>query len=303
MSLPKITGAVLDATKHYESLATLELYGFSLNQFLGIMAGLLLISTGATFGRIIILRVLGERLVSRLRSSIMKKTLRQDMEFYDKNKVGDLISRLSSDAYVVSRSVTQNISDGIKHAIVGGSSITMMFLLSTKLSLILLAFGPPLVFASYIYGLKIRAISRELQQATGSLTKVAEEQLNSIKTIQSFTAESKELHRYDDQIREVFRISVKDAVTNATFFASTGVLGNVTFLLTLGVGAHLVMNGAMTVGDLTAYLIYTEYCGSATFGFANFYTDLFKGAGAASRLFELLDKDPVIDQTKQQGFR
>ncbi|GME90023.1 unnamed protein product [Ambrosiozyma monospora] len=51
MSLPKITGAVLDATKHYESLATLELYGFSLNQFLGIMAGLLLISTGATFGQ------------------------------------------------------------------------------------------------------------------------------------------------------------------------------------------------------------------------------------------------------------
>ncbi|VEU23423.1 DEKNAAC104494 [Brettanomyces naardenensis] len=296
MALPKITGSILDATREYSTLQDIQLFGLSLNQFLLAMAGLLLLSTFTTFGRIIILRVLGEKLVARLRSRIMKKTLRQDMSFFDENKVGDLISRLSSDAYVVSRSVTQNLSDGIKHSIVGASSITMMFILSPKLSLILLAFGPPLVFASYIYGLKIRAISRELQQSTGSLTKVAEEQLNSIKTIQSFTAESKELHRYDNQIRDVFRISYKDALTNATFFASTGIMGNITFLLTLGVGTYFVMGGAMTVGDLTAYLMYTEYCGSATFGIANFYTELFKGAGAASRLFELLDKEPLIDE-------
>ncbi|QPG76251.1 hypothetical protein FOA43_003637 [Brettanomyces nanus] len=296
MALPKITGSILDATRKYEKLEEIQLFGLSLTQFLFVMAGFLLISTFTTYGRIIILRVLGEKLVARLRSRIMKKTLRQDMAFFDENKVGDLISRLSSDAYVVSRSVTQNLSDGIKHSIVGASSITMMFFLSPKLSLILLAFGPPLVFASYIYGLKIRAISRELQQSTGSLTKVAEEQLNSIKTIQSFTAESKELHRYDNQIRDVFRISYKDAVTNATFFASTGIMGNITFLLTLGFGTYFVMAGGMTVGDLTAYLMYTEYCGSATFGMASFYTELFKGAGAASRLFELLDKKPLIDE-------
>lgn len=303
MALPKVTGLILDATRSYDSLDDIRLLGLSLNEFLGVMALLLVLSTFTTFGRIIILRVLGEKLVARLRSKIMKTTLRQDMAFFDENKVGDLISRLSSDAYVVSRSVTQNLSDGIKHTIVGASSISMMFILSPKLSMILLAFGPPLIFASYIYGLKIRAISRELQQSTGSLTKVAEEQLNSIKTIQSFDAESKELSRYDNQIRQVFKISYKDALTNATFFASTGILGNITFLLTLGVGTYLVMGGQMSVGDLTAYLMYTEYCGSATFGIANFYTDLFKGAGAASRLFELLDKEPLIDSVHGQKLK
>jgi len=303
MALPKITGSILDATKKYDKLEDISLYGFTLNEFIAIMGGLLLLSTFTTFGRIIILRVLGEKLVSRLRSRIMKKTLRQDMTFFDENKVGDLISRLSSDAYVVSKSITQNLSDGIKYAIVGASSVTMMFLLSPKLSIILLAFSPPLLFASYIYGLKIRAISRALQQSTGSLTKVAEEQLNSIKTIQSFTAETKELTRYDDRIRDVFRISYKDALTNATFFASTGVIGNITLLLTLGLGTFLVMDGSMSVGGLTAYLMYTEYCGSATFGIANFYTELFKGAGAASRLFELLDQDPDIDGVRGETLK
>lgn len=295
MALPKVTGLILDATKNFTSLENIEIYGFSLDDFLYIMGGLLFLSTGATFTRIILMRIIGENLVSRLRSNFMKKIYLQDMAFYDKNKVGDLISRLSSDAYVVSKSITQNASDGIKHSLVLVSSLTMMFILSTKLSLIMLAFAPPLLFFSYLYGLKIRSLSRQLQQATGALTKVSEQQLNSIRTIQSFTAEVKELHRYNSKIRDVWKISFKDAVTNATFFGSTGILGNVTFLLTLGLGTRFVLNGSMTVGDLTAYLIYTEYCGSATFGISNFYTELFKGAGAASRLFEMLDIKPSID--------
>lgn len=295
MALPKVTGLILDATKNFTTLDDIEIYGYSLDTFLYIMGALLLLSTAATFSRIILMRIIGENLVSRLRSTFMKNVYMQDMAFYDNNKVGDLISRLSSDAYVVSKSITQNASDGIKHSLILSSSLTMMFILSTKLSLIMLAFAPPLLFFSYLYGLKIRSLSRQLQQATGALTKVSEQQLNSIRTIQSFTAEVKELHNYNSKIRNVWKISFKDAVTNATFFGSTGILGNLTFLLTLGLGTRFVLNGSMTVGDLTAYLIYTEYCGSATFGISNFYTELFKGAGAASRLFEMLDIKPSID--------
>ncbi|KAI0461941.1 hypothetical protein LJB42_004546 [Komagataella kurtzmanii] len=294
MSLPRITGQVLDATRKFPSIGDIEIFGLGLNYFLMTMMGLLLVSTACTFGRIIILRVLGERLVARLRSNIMKKTLTQDAEFFDIHKVGDLISRFSGDAYVVSRSITQNLSDGVKHSIVGISGITMMILLSSKLSIVILGFAPPLMIGSYIYGKKIRKISRELQQATGSLTKIAEEQLNSIKTIQSFTGETKELSRYNSQIRNVFKIGFTEAKTNATFFASTDVVGNGTFLMTLGYGTYLVMGGEMTVGDLTAFMMYTEYAGSAVFGLASFYSELMKGAGAASRLFELIDREPKI---------
>ncbi|CDK24245.1 unnamed protein product [Kuraishia capsulata CBS 1993] len=297
MSLPKVTGEILDATRKFADLESIELFGLTLNEFLLAMGLLLIVSTAATFGRIIILRVLGERLVARLRSSIMKRTLTQDMEFFDVHKVGDLISRLSGDAYVVSRSVTQNLSDGIKHTIVGCSGITMMCLLSMKLSFVILAFAPPLIWGSYVYGQKIRTISRSLQQAAGMLSKTAEEELNSIKTIQSFTGEGKELHRYNSQVRDVYKIGYKEALTNATFFASTGIIGNVTFLLILGYGTHLVMKGFMTVGDLTAFMLYTEYAGGAVFGLANFYSELMKGAGASSRLFELLDRKPVIEQS------
>lgn len=298
MSLPKMTGEILDSTRKYEKVEDIRIVGLDLNTFLVAACGLLLVSTAATFGRIIILRVLGERLVARLRSSIMKKVLRQEATFYDHNKVGDLISRLSGDAYVVSRSITQNMSDGVKHSIVGIAAISMMCHISLKLSLIILAFAPPLVYGSYLYGKRIRAISRNLQKSTGALTKIAEEQLNSVKTIQSFTGETKEVSKYNEQIKSVYQIGYTEALTNATFFASTGIIGNFTFLLTLGLGTNLVMSSLMTVGDLTAFMLYTEYAGGAVFGLATFYSELMKGAGAASRLFELLDQKSSISPTQ-----
>ncbi|SCU87694.1 LAME_0D11100g1_1 [Lachancea meyersii CBS 8951] len=311
MAIPKVIGMVLDSIKNAYGAGTgpIDLKdlppivgGLGMYDFLGVFAGALVLGTVANFGRIVLLRVLGEKLVARLRSKVIKKIIHQDAEFFDRNKVGDLISRLSSDAYVVSRSMTQNVSDGFKAIICGGVGIGMMVSISTSLTSALLLFAPPLLIGATIYGKKIRAISRELQQSTGDLTKVSEEQLNGVKTIQSFVAEGKELGRYNSAIRKVFAFGKKEALTNATFFSSTGVLGDLSFLIVLGYGSHLVLQGALSVGDLTAFMLYTEYTGSAVFGLSNFYSELMKGAGAASRLFEMTDHASKIKPSSGKAF-
>lgn len=323
MAVPKVIGLVLDATKNALSgsntnngnggledsksltldhlppiVGDIQLYDFFL-----LFGGALLIGTMANFGRVVLLKILGERLVARLRSNVIKKTMHHDMEFYDRNKVGDLLSRLGADAYIVSRSMTQNISDGFKALICGGVGIGMMFHISSTLASVLFLFAPPLLVGATIYGNKIRAISRELQQASGNLTKVAEEQLSGIKTVQSFVAEGKEVHRYNNAVRQVFNVGKKEAFTNATFFSSTNVLGDFSFLLVLAYGSHLVLQGNLTIGDLTAFMLYTEYTGSAVFGLSTFYSELMKGAGAATRLFELLDYKPTIKSTTGKAFK
>lgn len=303
MTIPKVIGIVLDAVKNasggFSGPMTLEdlppiIYGLGMFDFLAIFAGTLVFGTIANFGRIVLLRVLGEKLVARLRSNVIKKIIHQDAEFFDRNKVGDLISRLSSDAYVVSRSMTQNVSDGFKAIICGGVGIGMMINISASLTSALFLFAPPLLVGALIYGKKIRMISRELQESTGNLTKVSEEQLSGVKTIQAFVAEGKELHRYNNAIRKVFSFGKKEALTNATFFSSTGILGDLSFLIVLAYGSHLVLQGGLSVGDLTAFMLYTEYTGSAVFGLSNFYSELMKGAGAASRLFEMTDHTSQI---------
>jgi putative ABC transport system ATP-binding protein len=298
MTMPKAYGLVLDATKNVvEGKLPDIVFGWSLYEFIGVLAGVLLMGIGADYGRIIMLRVLGERLVARLRSNVIKKTMGQDAEFFDVHKVGDLISRLGSDAYVVSRSMTQNISDGCKHAITGSVSIASMFLISSQLAAAVFIFLPAILVGTLIFGTKVRKISRGIQEATGNLSKVGEEQLNGIKTIQSFVAEAKELHKYNDAIRRVFNLGTREAKLNATFYSSTYTISDATFLVILAYGAQLVVSGSLSVGDLAAFMLYVNHSGSSMFGLASFYSELMKGTGAATRLFELVDRDPKISAT------
>lgn len=215
----------------------------------------------------------------------MKAALDQDATFLDTNRVGDLISRLSSDASIVAKSVTQNVSDGTRAIIQGFVGFGMMSFLSWKLTCVMMILAPPLGAMALIYGRKIRNLSRQLQTSVGGLTKVAEEQLNATRTIQAYGGEKNEVRRYAKEVRNVFHIGMKEAVTSGLFFGSTGLVGNTAMLSLLLVGTSMIQSGSMTVGELSSFMMYAVYTGSSLFGLSSFYSELMKGAGAAARGF------------------
>jgi putative ABC transport system ATP-binding protein len=295
MSIPLIIGKFLDAG--HESMENITIYGLSLTQFFGAITGVFILGAFANSGRVIILRTIGEKLVARLRTRTLKASLEQDAAFLDNNRVGDLISRLSSDASIVSRSVTQNISDGIRAVLSGGVGVTMMMLVSWKLTAIMLLLAPPLGAMAFVYGKRIRNLSRDLQKSVGDLTKVAEEQLNATRTIQAYGGERLEVSKYADSVRSVFKIGFKEATTSGIFFGTTGFIANIGLVALLGIGSSMIRDGSLTVGELSSFMMYAVYTGSSMFGLSNFYSELMKGAGAAARIFELNDRKPLIPST------
>lgn len=295
LTLPMTIGKILDAANSDEEEK--RVFGLTLPYFYSGIAVLFVFGAAANFGRVVLLRIIGERLVARLRVALFKKTVSQDAEFFDANRVGDLISRLSSDANIVAKSLTQNVSDGLRSTLSAVFGIGMMAYVSLKLTSMIVLVIPPVFLGSYIYGKKVRQLSRELQAAVGDLTKVSEERLSSVRTSQSFAGEIQEVHRYSEKIREVFRIGKSEAIAAASFFASTGFAGNLTVLGLLAIGSQMVSSGEMTLGALTSFTMYTGYAGSSAFGLSSFYSELMKGAGAASRLFELMDREPSIKPT------
>ncbi|KAH8428391.1 ATP-binding cassette permease mdr2 [Aspergillus melleus] len=298
MSIPFSIGKIMDAaTKSSEGGAT-ELFGLSIPMFYGALAGILTLGAAANYGRIIILRIVGERIVARLRSKLFRQTFIQDAEFFDANRVGDLISRLSSDTIIVGKSITQNLSDGLRAGVSGAAGFGLMAYVSLKLSSILALLLPPIGLGAFFYGRAIRNLSRKIQRNLGNLTKIAEERLGNVKTSQSFAGEILEVNRYNTQVRKIFDLGKKESVISATFFSSTGFMGNMTILALLYVGGGMVGSGAISIGELTSFLMYTAYAGSSMFGLSSFYSELMKGVGAASRLFELQDRDPTISPTK-----
>ncbi|KAK8001377.1 ATP-dependent permease MDL2- mitochondrial [Apiospora marii] len=297
MSIPLSVGKIMDqATK--DSFAETRLFGLTLYQFFAAFGLVLTIGAMANFGRIILLRIAGERVVSRLRSQLYKKTYVQDAEFFDANRVGDLISRLSSDTIIVGKSITQNVSDGLRSLVSGVAGLTAMAWISPGLTTVIFVTGPFVAAAAFFYARAIRRVSRDIQKNLGTLTKIAEERLGNVKTSQAFTGEIQEVHRYNGQIRRIFNLGLKESRYSATFFASTGWMGNMTILALLWFGGGYVREGLLSLGDLTSFMMYTAFTGSSLFGVSGFFSELMKGVGAASRLFELQDREATIAPTK-----
>ncbi|RAL04069.1 ATP-binding cassette permease mdr2 [Aspergillus ibericus CBS 121593] len=298
MSVPFSIGKIMDAASKPSEEGGDQLFGLSVPMFYGALAGILTLGAAANYGRIVILRIVGERIVSRLRSKLFRNTFVQDAEFFDANRVGDLISRLGSDTIIVGKSITQNLSDGLRAAVSGAAGFGLMTYVSLKLSSILFLLLPPIGLGAFFYGRAVRNLSRKIQRNLGTLTKIAEERLGNVKTSQSFAGEILEVNRYNNQVRKIFELGKRESLISATFFSSTGFMGNMTILALLYVGGGMVQSGGITLGELTSFLMYTAYAGSSMFGLSSFYSELMKGVGAASRLFELQDRQPSISPTK-----
>ncbi|KAF2139151.1 uncharacterized protein K452DRAFT_300700 [Aplosporella prunicola CBS 121167] len=295
MSIPFSIGKILDIATQADKKDTL--FGMDVTTFYLALGGILFVGAGANYGRIIILRIVGERIVARLRSQLYRNTFIQNAEFFDANRVGDLISRLGSDTIIVGKSITQNLSDGLRSFVSGVAGLGMMGYVSLKLTAVLGIMFPPVAVAAFLFGRYMRNISRKIQRNLGTLTKIAEERLGNVRTSQAFAGEIQEVGRYNRQVKRIFELGKREALVAATFFGSTGLMGNMTVLAVLYVGGGMVKSGTISIGELSSFLMYTAYAGSSMFGLSGFYSELMKGVGAASRLFELQDRHPTISPT------
>ena len=306
----KLVGSVLDSFNNNikDEDGDLIVWGYKVSTVFAVMIPFMAVSAVCFWARIWVLKLLGERLVARLRARVMKNLLRHDQEFFDndKHKVGDLISRLSSDAYIVSRSITSNLPDGLKNLLFGLFSSYMMYLINPMLFGMMLLISPPITIGSVFYGEKIRKLSTNLQNATAGLTKVSEETLNSIKLINAFTGEQKELRKYSTRLRRVVDVAKQEAFAQSNYSVSIYSLYHTGYLACVALGVYLMTKGTMSAGDVVAFTMYLEFFNSALYSLTTTYLELMKGAGAGVKLFALIDyknKVPAIQGEKVTTWR
>lgn len=307
MLFPSIMGKIIDTAK-IEETDTLGAIGSPLsdsiqilsyqvptNVFYGSLICIFAVGSLANFGRIVLLRKVGERIMARLRVDIERNIFLQSSKFWDKYKTGDLISRLVNDSTIVTRSVTQNVSDGLRSTISGIVGLTMMLAISAKLTGYMLLIFPVLAFIALVFGRRVKKVSKEIQTQLGALTKISEEQFNFVKTIQSFNNEGYEVSKFKKEVTKLYKLSVHEGRLNGYFYSANGFIGNTFLIYLLSVGVWMVRQGDLTLGELSSYLMYTIYSASSVYSLSNFYSELMKGVGASERVFELLKLQPDID--------
>ncbi|KAI7864103.1 P-loop containing nucleoside triphosphate hydrolase protein [Spinellus fusiger] len=274
--------------------STEGILGLSMPQFFVALSAVFLVGAAANTGRVLLFRWTGERIIQRLRNDLYRSILRQDMAFFDRNRTGELISRLSMDTNIVGKSITNNVSDGLRALATTVVGSSMMLWVSPQLTGIMMLIVPPVAVFAIAYGRYVRTLSRNTQTALSEITKVAEERISAIRTVQAFAKEKVELRHYELRVADIYHLACKEAMANAAFFGGAGLSGNLVVLAVLWYGGVMVAESAITIGELTSFMLYTAYVGTSLGGLTSFYSEIMKGVGASERIFELLNHQNTI---------
>ncbi|CAO3589974.1 unnamed protein product [Absidia cylindrospora] len=300
MSIPFSMGKIIDIVTHPET-AQETAFGLSLTEFFGALTLVFTVGAAANMGRVMLFRLSGERIIQRLRNDLFKNILRQEMAFFDRNRTGELISRLSTDTAIVGKSITNNVSDGLRALATAAVGSTMMLYVSPKLTGIMMLIIPPVAIFGIVYGRYVKTLSRKTQTAVGEITKVSEEKISAIRTVQAFAKENDEATRYGLKVKDLYQLARKEALASGAFFGGAGLSGNLAVLAVLWYGGSMVMDNVITIGELASFMLYTAYVGTSLGGMTSFYSEIMKGVGASDRLFELLYRKSQIDINRGQS--
>ncbi|MBW1879732.1 MAG: ATP-binding cassette domain-containing protein [Deltaproteobacteria bacterium] len=240
--------------------------------------------------------VAGERVVARLRGDLYQAIIGQDIAFFDQARTGELTNRLASDTTVLQNTVTVNVSMALRFTVGGMGAVVLLLWMSPMLTLLAVAVVPVVAVGASLYGRFIRRISAKVQDALARSTEVAEETFVGVRTVRSFARERWETERYRAAVDDSYRLAAKRALAIGAFRGVAGFAGSSAIALVVWYGGHLVMRGDMTMGDLTAFILYTGMVAMSIGGLSGLYEDFMKAAGSSQRVFALLDRQPLLER-------
>ena len=267
-----------------------------------ILVIVLTIQAVLSYFRVYLFEIVSQRGMGDIRKTLYKQVITQPVSFFEKNRTGDLTSRLSSDVSQLQDSLSMNLAMFVRQAVLPLFSIPRLLMISTKLTLIMISTFPPLVIVTIFFGRFIRKLARQSQDALAASGVVTEETIMASDVVKSFTNEGFETKRYGGFVEQMIDISLYAARYRAAFisfiiFAFTGCI-----LFIIYQGLTLVSDGTLTIGKLVEFLIFTVIIGTSIGGLSESYTVIQKTVGASERINEILEEKAEIstnDQDKQ----
>ncbi|MDG1478747.1 MAG: ABC transporter transmembrane domain-containing protein [Myxococcota bacterium] len=255
-----------------------------------------LFSAGAFFGaiRAWLFTVSGERIVASLRTQLYRSIISQEIAFFDERRTGELTNRLASDTTVLQNTVTVNVSMLLRFTIMAIGAIGFLFYTSWKLTLLTLTVVPVVAISGGFFGRKMRAISRNFQDALAESTVVAEETIAGVRTVRAFAREEQEIARYSEAVEASFAIAKRRASIIAMLRGFIGFGGYGAIAVVLWFGGNMLVDGTISIGELTSFLLYTLTVAFSLGALSGLYEDFMKALGASERVFELMDRKATV---------
>jgi ATP-binding cassette, subfamily B, bacterial len=237
---------------------------------------------------------LGERVVADIRNAVYAKVIRMDPSFFEVTRTGEVLSRLTADTTLVQSISGVGISISLRSALTLVGSLVLLVATSPTLTLMIVLAMPLIVGPLLMLGRRVRRLSRDSQDRIADTSALAQETINAVQTVQAFTLEELHTQRFRDAVAQSFRVAVRRTKIRGalTALATMLVFGAIT--LVLWIGAHQVLAGTLTFGQLSQFLLYAGYMGVAAASLSEMWGEVQRAAGAMERLVELEQAIPAI---------
>ncbi|EDL99374.1 ATP-binding cassette, sub-family B (MDR/TAP), member 8, isoform CRA_b [Rattus norvegicus] len=250
-----------------------------------------------TFGYLVLLSHMGERMAMDMRKALFSSLLRQDIAFFDAKKTGQLVSRLTTDVQEFKSSFKLVISQGLRSSTQVIGSLMTLSILSPRLTLMLAVVTPALMGVGTLMGSGLRKLSRQCQEQIARATGVADEALGSVRTVRAFAMEKREEERYQAELESCCCKAEELGRGIALFQGLSNIAFNCMVLGTLFIGGSLVAGQQLKGGDLMSFLVASQTVQRSMASLSVLFGQVVRGLSAGARVFEYMSLSPVIPLT------
>jgi subfamily B ATP-binding cassette protein MsbA len=294
LAFPLVIVRLLDSVTKAKSFAPLNNLAF-------LLGGIFLLQAAFSFVQSYLLAYMGEHIVYDLRTTLYGHLQRLSLDFYANRRVGDVVSRLSSDVTQMRTMLTSNLTTLLSQGVSLVGAIVIVLTLNARLTLFILALIPALLLVAFLFGSRIQKGSTRVQDQLADSTVVAEEGLQGIRVVKSFGRETYETQRYDTAMEKTFKASLQMAVYNSAFGSIMMFLGFGSIAAVMWYGGREVIAGRLTLAMITGFLMYFITIAASLGGLAGLYGQLRAAMGGVQRVFEILDTNPSVEDAPYAG--
>jgi subfamily B ATP-binding cassette protein MsbA len=287
LTFPLVIVRLLDSVLQQRDLS-------QLNLFTAALVGVFLVQALFTLVQSYNLNFVGENIVLDLRSELYRHLQSLSLDFYANRRIGEIISRISSDVTQVRTLLTNNSTQLLSNLASLIGSVVIVFLLNPRLVIFVLVLMLSIVAVAVGFGRSFQHLSTRVQDSLADSTVAVEEGLQGIRVVKSFTREEYEINRYAAALRTTLNAALRLAIYRSSFGALMAFLGFGAIAAILWFSGREVLAGRLEFSTISGFLIYAITIAASLGGLSSLYGQFREALGAIRRVFEILDTPPAV---------
>jgi ABC-type multidrug transport system fused ATPase/permease subunit len=236
----------------------------------------------------------GERILADLRIGLFRHLQRLSLGFYERNRAGVIISRLTNDVEAIDQLVTDGVTSLVQNTLMLVGTAILLFVLDWRLALATLSVIPLMSVATVIFRKRSSRAYRAVRERLGLLTATLAEDIAGMRVVQAFTRERENISNFR-RVAERYRESNQETVVlNGIYFPFVDLLSSIALAVVLGYGGHLYFGGQVTIGTLFAFLLYVQNFFDPVQQLSQLYNTFLSATAALDKIMDVMDEEPTI---------